>query len=144
MSFHKIYLLATIVTGMFAVISLLNGFNNYALLVLIFLGVPLILPLSIKSGDRFAFVISLIFTGLSTVFLISCCMMFSKAESLSDFEGPNGESPIAPVIGVFMFAIFFMIPWSIASIRGYKNLKITGRNNEEGSGGEERTSDCGQ
>ena len=124
MNFRKSYLLATVITALFAVIALLNEFNIYAVLVLIFLGIPLILPLSVRSGDRLALAISLIFTALCTVFLVGCWIMFSKAESLSDFEGPIGEgSPIAPIIAVFMFAVFFMIPWSIASLRGYKHIK---------------------
>jgi len=124
MNFRKSYLLATVITALFAVIALLNEFNIYAVLVLILLGVPLILPLSVRSGDRLALAVSLIFTALCTVFLASCWVMFSKAESLSNFEEPNGEgSPIAPVIAVFMFAVFFMIPWSIASLRGYKHIK---------------------
>ena len=132
MHFRKIYLLASVVTALFAVLSLLSKFNIYALFILILLGFPLILPLSIKSGDRLALMISLVFTALSAIVLAGCGMMFSKAESLSDFEGPNGEgAPIAPVIGMFMFGVFFMIPWSLASIRGYKHIKKQQQNKSE-------------
>ena len=124
MNFRKSYLVATAITALFAVLALRDGFNIYALIVLVLLGLPLILPLSIRSKQWLAFIISLTFVVLSTLFLINCWVMFSEAESLSDFEGPNGEgAPIAPVIGVFMFGIFFMIPWSIASLRCYRHIK---------------------
>ncbi|NWK57640.1 hypothetical protein HW115_18630 [Verrucomicrobiaceae bacterium N1E253] len=113
-----------IITILFAVGNLVSGFNIYACLVLLVLGVPPFLPLSVRSGDRLAFITSLVFAGLSIIILVSCMNMFAAAESLSDFEGPNGEgAPIAPIIAVFMFGLFFAIPWIIASLRGYKHIK---------------------
>jgi hypothetical protein len=42
---------------------------------------------------------------------------------LSDFEGPDGEgSPIAPVVGIFIVTILFVVPWTIVAIRSLKRL----------------------
>lgn len=67
------------------------------------------------------------FVSVSVFFLIAAYTYFTfvrvllSVECLSDFEGPNGEgSPIAPVIGMFMGTIWFVIPWTIAAIRGFK------------------------
>ena len=67
------------------------------------------------------------FTSVSVFFLISAYVYFTfvhvllSIESLSDFEGPNGEgSPIAPLIGMFMGTILFIIPWTVVAMRSYK------------------------
>ena len=71
------------------------------------------------------------FSSVSVFFLMAACAYVTfvrvllSMESLSDFEGPHGEgSPIAPVIGMFMGTIWFVIPWTIAAIRSFKLRSI--------------------
>ena len=67
------------------------------------------------------------FASVSVFFLIAAYAYFTfirvllSIESLSDFEGPNGEgSPIAPLIGIFIGTIWFIIPWTITALRSFK------------------------
>ena len=77
------------------------------------------------------------FASLSVFILIAAFGYYSfirvlmSIKSLSDFEGPNGEgSPIAPLVGMFMATIWFVVPWTVASIRGfrlYTSMKMAGQ-----------------
>ena len=67
------------------------------------------------------------FSSLSFFFLTAAYVYYgyirrlASMESLSEFEGPNGEgSPIGPLIGMFIETILFVIPWAVAAIRGIR------------------------
>ena len=67
------------------------------------------------------------FASVSVFFFIAASVYFTSisvllsVESLSDFEGPNGEgSPIAPLIGILIWTIWFIIPWTITALRSFK------------------------
>ncbi len=59
--------------------------------------------------------------GLAMYINYSFLAMLSGVDSLSAFEGSNGEgSPIVPLIGMFFVTILFTIPWSIIFMRALK------------------------
>lgn len=56
----------------------------------------------------------LVFTGLAVGMFVTMLMVLAGMKDLSGFEGPNGEgAPIGPLIGMFMAAILFVIPWAL-------------------------------
>lgn len=80
------------------------------------------------------------FASLSVFMLIAAFEFYSfirvllSINSLSDFEDSDGEgSPIGPLVGMFMETISFVIPWTVASIRGfslYTSMKMAEQGTE--------------
>lgn len=83
-----------------------------------------LLPVVLRGGGRshleLAFGISVLFAvafmGLHASFMFTVLQL----NKLNALEGPKGEgSPLAPVIGIAMFALLFVLPWLLALIRGW-------------------------
>ena len=124
MNFQRSYIVAACITGFVAVANLISEFNLIPLGIVVILVLPFISPVTRHTRLRLLFSISLLFAGLAVCYVASIGIAFARADSLSDFEGPNGEgSPIAPVVGLAFFALLFLIPWVLAAMRGLKSLR---------------------
>ena len=114
--FLKDYVFAALITGLTTFLSVIP---------VIILILPFIMHRKGEGRVKMAYAISLLFAGFATLGFIVGLVILGSANSLSDFEGANGEGvPIAPVIGMLFFALLYLIPWVLASMRGHKAVKI--------------------
>lgn len=113
--FLSIYVIATCVTGLF------TFFMIFPVVVAV---LPLVLCRDLSARVKYAYVVSLIFTSVATFGFAALGVALTTVNSLSDFEGPNGEgAPIAPVLALAFFALL-LVPWSLASMRGHQAVKL--------------------
>lgn len=102
--------------------ALITGLNTFFLVVPVII---LILPyVGTRKGYRrirLAYFVSIVFGGFFALCFTLGVTTLASVKSLSDFEGPNGAgSPIAPIFGLSYLTLLFVIPWTIAVMRGYQ------------------------
>ena len=108
-------MIATCLTGLF------TFFMIFPVVIAV---LPLVLCRNLTSRVKYAYVVSLIFTVVTTFGFIVLGIALTTADSLSDLEGPNGGgAPIAPVLASAFFALL-LVPWTLASMRGYQAIRL--------------------
>jgi hypothetical protein len=123
--FLSTYVIATCVTGLF------TFFMIFPVVVAV---LPLVFCRDLSARVKYAYVVSLIFTGMATFGFAVLGIALATADSLSDFEGPNGEgAPIAPVLALAFFALL-LVPWTLASMRGHQAVMLRKQEAESGRG----------
>jgi hypothetical protein len=118
----KSYTVASCLTGVFLAPNLFikSDFYIKVIIVSVILSLlsPLITKLSYKTRRRMVYSISIFYTLLIGGIIGVISFNLLQADSLSDFEGSNGEgAPIAIIIGLVMVTMLFFLPWLICSIR---------------------------
>jgi len=116
--------------------ALITGLNTFFLVVPVII---LILPyVAARKGSeriRLAYYVSIVFGGFFALCFTLGLTALASANSLSDFEGPKGEgSPIAIVFALSYLALLFVIPWTIAVMRGYQAFRDCKQTEQGGDG----------
>ena len=92
----------------------------------------MILTGGVSKYKYFALVMAWIFSFYLIYQVVSMGIYVNSVESLSEFEGPNGEgSPIAPLVGIAFYSSIFLLPSLIASLRGLLIVLPKNKNTEQ-------------
>jgi len=112
MKIHNSYRIAAIITLIFAVANMLNDFSFITLGVALIVASPFLNYLRDRIRLRITYIVSVLLTSYSLYLMYHMALPIMNANSLSDFEGPNGEgAPIAPIVALTLYSFLFAYPW---------------------------------
>jgi len=113
------YIIASVLTAL-PLVGMIGSKAGIAVPLLCLVLAPLVIDHR-KWKRRVYFASLSVFSLIAAFGYYSLIRVLLSMKSLSDFEGPNGEgSPIAPLVGMFMATIGFIVPWTVALMRGFR------------------------
>lgn len=117
------YVVASTLSFLGLIEMCVNIFNIIYLIAIIILMLPYGVSPKKPLYSKIILMISIFFTVAAGYGYREILTTINQAESLSDFEAADGSgSPIAIIFAAALYALIFMIPWSLALVRSIRRV----------------------